>query len=471
MEKIALIEQHEGLSSFGLYCRHSFLDPIALEYLGAMVNSRNIEVKIMQRRTTSLDIILKEIAQFNPKYVAFSSMTYNIKISKRLSKKIKYCMPNTITIFGGYHPSSCPEIVEDENIDFVIIGEGERTLVDILATLNLNDDITKVKGIAFWDAGLRINTPRERIRNLDKLPFPLRDREIIRECKIGGLSYPPVSKQKSVCQITYSRGCPYNCLFCSSPHLWGSEVRWRSAKNLVDEIEYLQREFGTNMIFFTDLTFNLNRMKINELCNEMRTRMIDINWFSMCRANHEDKDFLIAMKEAGCTKISYGIDSLNEKSLEKIKPRQNINLKKIKSTLELTNDVGIIVRAYIIIGYPWESKESLQETETILKSLPIDDIRISFLTPFPGTNLFEEFKKENLLLTEDFSQYTSEKPIVKTENLSTQELTDARDRIFKKFYQSKEYEARWKKKINKFSYLKQSYNEFFEFLYENSILL
>lgn len=471
LREIVLIEPTlNKFSALGTFCRHSSLDPIACEYLAAAIKKDGYQVKITKHSEFSKKTFSKEGYEYNLDVVGFSVMTYNFMVAKNLAKEIKLHNPKVFTIFGGYYASARPTIVKDENIDFVIIGEGERTFIELLDILNSNGDITKVKGIAYWDNGLHINPQRERIENLDKLPFPIRGIEFLKDSKIGGLVYPPPSKQISVCQITYSRGCPYNCTFCNSPQLWGKQVRWRSAKNLVDEIEYLQQKFGTNMVFFTDLTFDLNKTKVYELCNEIRNRGIDIDWFPMCRVDHVDKDLLVAMKEAGCTKISYGIDSISNVTLSKIKPRQNINLGKIKSALELTSDVGIIVRAYVMIGYPWEDKESLQETKEILKVLPIDDLRISFLTPFPGTTLYDEFKKEGLLITEDFSRYTSDEPIVKGKGLSQEELIEIRERIFEKFYNSKEYEMRKKDKLKKFPHLMKSYEEFFEFLHSKKVL-
>lgn len=472
MKRVILIEPLKNFWEPRKFIRYSSLEPIGIEYVGAVVRRAGYEVMILQQRENSIEELLKRILIYTPEIVGFSVMTYNFDFALDLARRIKLYNSKIYTVFGGYHPSACPEIVADKNIDFVVIGEGERTFVELLDTLNSDGDIIKVRGIAYWDAGLQINEPRERIENLDELPFPLRDKEILKDCKIKGLSYPAPSKQKSVCQITYSRGCPYNCIFCNSSQIWGRQVLWRSPKNLVDEIEHLQREFGTNMFFFTDLTFDLNKMKIYELCTDIRTRRIEINWFAMCRIDHMDNNLLIAMKEAGCSKISYGIDSFNIKTLATIKHSQNVDLAKMKSTIKLTSDLGFIVRIYMIIGYPhiWEDKEHLCEIKEILKTLPIDDLRISFLTPFPGTPLYEEFKREDLLLTEDLSKYSSDEPIVKVKGLPPKELIEERKRIFKEFYNSKEYEMRKKDKLRRFPHLKQSYEEFSEFLYSKKVL-
>lgn len=470
MARLMLVDVLSNLSGFGTCLRHSRLDPIGIEYIAAFAKKKGWDVKIEQWGKSDVNEIEGNILESHPDIVGFSMMTYNFEIYKDVAGRIKKQKRDVKIIFGGYYPSSCPEIVQDENIDFVVIGEGERTFIELLETLRCNGDFSRVKGIAYWDDGLLINEPRERIDNLDELPFPLRSKEILKDTMIGGLTYPPQSEQVSVCQITYSRGCPHNCTFCSSPSLWGSQVRWRSAENLVDEIEYLQREFGTNMIFFTDLTFNLNKTKVLELCREILNRGVEINWFAMCHVDNIDIEILTEMKKAGCTKISYGIDALNSKTLSKIKPGQKVNIGMMRRALELTSDMGIIVRAYVMIGYPWESKESLYETKQVIKDLPVDDLRISFLTPFPGTPIYDEFKKEGLILTEDLNKYTSDDPTIKVKGLTSQELINFREEIFKEFYQSKEYEMRMNNKIKKYPHLKQSYEEFFEFLQSRGVL-
>lgn len=469
--KIALIELNEGLWKPGTFLRHSSVEPLAIEYIGATAKSEGFEVKIIQQQHRLDQEVFQEIIDFSPQLIAFSVMTYNYPASLSLSKKIKQHDPKILTIFGGYHPSFCPNIVKEEAIDFVIIGEGEETIRELLKVLNeKRADFTKIRGLAFYDGKLQINGSRERIKDLDSLPNPIRDINILKECKISGLNYPPLSKQRCVAQILYSRGCPHNCTFCCSPFLYGNKVYFRSPKKVVDEMCEIKEKYGTNYFYFADLSFNLNKKKVIELCNEIKNRNLNTNWFCMCRVDNIDEELLRNMKEAGCSRIGFGIDALNEKTLNKVKPRQKLTMEKTQKALELTNAMGIIVRTFIIIGYPWETRQDHEKAKEILKTLAIDEIRVGLLTPLPGSAIYEEFKKQNLILTEDLSRYTTDEYIIKHPDFSPEEMTEFREKIFKEFYQSKEYENRKKDKLKKHPYLQQSYDEFYKFLTEKGVL-
>ncbi len=470
MRRLTLVEILSSLLEAGNYVRYARLDPIGLEYLGAVTQQKGYDVTILQEGSGPPELIAERIQNHNPDVVGFSTLAYDFDISKEVARILKRKNPNVQIIFGGAHASSCPEIVKDKSIDYVVLGEGEETFIELLDALETGKDLSCVKGIAYFDHEFHLNEGHERIDNLDGLPYPIRNKELISQCKISGLIYPPATNQCCPCQITYSRGCSHNCKFCASVKTWGRKVSWRSASNVVDEIISLQNKFGTNLLLFTDLTFNLNRTRVFELCDEILNRKVKIHWLVMCRPEQIDKELLIKMRDAGCSKISYGIESLSAETLGRIKPDMKKVLPTIESTLALTNDSGIITKAYLIIGYPWETKESLMNMGRMLNKLPIDELRMSFLTPFPGTLLYKEFKDDGYILTDDLRRYTSEESIVKTEGLSPDELLNFRARIFREFYQSKEYESRMNKKITKFPHLKKSYDELFGFLHSKGII-
>ncbi|MGB3478664.1 MAG: radical SAM protein [bacterium] len=455
----------------GTFLRHSSIEPLAIEYIGAIAEAEGYEVNIIQQQQRSEQEALQEILAFDPELAAFSVMTYNYPASLSLVRKIKQNNPEILTVFGGYHPSYCPEIVKEDAIDFVIIGEGEETSRELLQALNdEKPDFHRIKGLAYYDVKIHINKPRDRIKDLDSLPKPIRDINILKECKISGCNYPPLSKQKCVAQVLYSRGCPHTCTFCCSPFLYGSKVYFRSPQKVVDEMQEIKNKYGTNYFYFADLSFNLNKKKVIELCEEIKKRHLDTNWFCMCRLDNIDAELLQHMKETGCSRIGFGLDALSETTLNRVKPGQRLTFEQIYEALELTNSVGIIVRTFIIIGYPWETQEDLQKTKEILKTMPIDEIRIGLLTPLPGSGIYEEFKKQDLILTDDLSKYTTDEYIIKHPEINPEEMVKIRDRIFREFYQSKEYEKRKQEKLKTFPHLKQSYDEFYGFLKEKCIL-
>ncbi len=469
MRNITLVEANAGLWKPGIFTRHSSFEPLGLEYIGAVLQEEGYNVNLLQQKNKLADKFLQEILDTKPDLVGFSTMTYNFPLSKSLANVIKETDSNIYTVFGGVHISSHLKSIDDKAIDFGIIGEGEHTFRDLVKALDNGQNPKKVKGIAYWDNGVKFTGPKERIENLDELPFPLRTRENLETATINSIMYPSRSEQKAVASIAYSRGCPYGCSYCASKNIWGKTVKWRSAKDVVKEIKELQKKFGTNTLFFTDLTFNVNPKKVYEICDELKHQKIDINWYAMLRIADPDgrpladKKFLKAMKDSGCSKVSYGIETvIPEIQKDYNKP---LSLEGIREILEVGDSIGLINKGYFIIGDPRiESKETVEKTKKIISGLPLDDIRISFLTPFPGTDLYEQYKSENRITTDDFARYSSDELILRLDKINKNDLEEAQRDIFTSFILNKNYENRRKSKIKRFPHLKKSYDEYFKFL-------
>ena len=474
IKNITLVEANGGLWKPGVFTRHSSFESLALEYIGAVLKQEGYNVKILQQKNKPINGFLQNILTTKPDLVGFSTMTYNFPLSKSLANIIKE-NNNIPIVFGGVHISSHPESIDDKAIDYGVVGEGEYTFRDLVKALDNGQDPRKIKGIVYWDDGVKFTGLRERIEDLDELPFPLREKESLKDTIINSVMNPSRSDQKAVDSIAYSRGCPYGCSYCASKNIWGKTVKWRSAKNVVEEIKELQKQFGTNTLFFTDLTFNLDSEKVYELCNELKNQKVNINWDAMLRIADPNgrplvnRKLLEIMKNAGCSKVSYGIEAV----VPEIQNNYNkpLNLEGIKEILEIGDSIGLINKGYFIIGDPKiESKETLERTKKIILELPLDDIRISFLTPFPGTNLYEQYKDEDRIISNDFAKYSSDEPILKLDNLSRDELIERQREIFEEFYQNPNYKKRMESKIRKFPNLRKSYDEFLDFLEQKGVL-
>jgi len=447
------------------YTSPSNLEPLGLEYIAAIAEKEGHNINLLQQVDEPEDIFLKKIFDTQPDVVAFTTMTYSYPSAIKIAKKIKDKNKNIITVFGGIHVTSVPASIKEECIDFIILGEGEYSFRDLINTIEFDGDLSKVKGIAYKNegGGIKINEYRERIENLDELPFPYRLSEILAKTNINTIMNPPLSKQKGVAQILYSRGCPYGCSFCASRNIWGDKIKWRSAKNVVEEIKELQKRFGTNAIFFADLTFNANPGKVYELCNEIKNQKVDIKWYALLRIATPSgrslisEELLTLMKNTGCSKVGYGLESLtiDEKSYKKF-----IDLNTLKQVLEYGNNLGLIQRGYLIIGHPSETKESLELTKKRLMELPLDDLRVSFLAPFPDTSIYHEYKLKGIITTDDWERYTGNEPILKLDNINKKELEQIRAEIFSSFFNNSNYKKRIESKIKKFPNLKDGFYEF-----------
>lgn len=467
-KKIVLIEPIKGSIDVDQYLRdcsdyHSggsteIRDPICLEYIAGYIEKHGYDTVIIQQKEKSNEEVASLTVKEKPFAVGISSLAYNFYSALDIANKIKSLNSNVIIIFGGYQPSANPSILENKSIDYVVIGEGEETFKELLDNISNKGNLKNVKSIAYTSNGkIIVNEPRTRL-DLSKLPWPKRAAELLKGCAHSGLTYPPPNKQISAAQVTYSRGCPHDCPFCSSPRLWGMKIEYREPKEVVNEIKYLKEKFGTNFVFFTDLTFNANKDKVFELCEKIINTKLNINWFAMSRLE-DDFDTAKIMKDSGCSVLGFGVESLIDYSLSKIKPMQNFE--KIKTMLQVTDSVGISNRCYFMIGYPWETKESLTELLDRMKQLNIDSLRMNFIAPFPGTKLFEEWKDR---LSTDLSRYTGQEPVVKCDKISEEELLNARDRLVKEYFMSKEYRNICKNKIKRFPEWKESYIYFFNYL-------
>ncbi len=218
-------------------------------------------------------------------------------------------------------------------------------------------------------------------------------------------------------------------------------MKWRSAKNLIEEIKELQRA-GINEFFFSDLTFNLNKQRVIEFCDEVKKNNLKINYAAMCAVSAMDKEILAKMSDSGCRKISYGIESFDEKKLNEMgKAPQKSS--EIYNILKLTSFFGIGMRNLFVLGYPGETHETIAKfrgnlirtyKKLKIKKSPYGLIKISFFIPFPTLPLYQEYKKKGLLLTEDFSEYTNNRPVVKC-GVPPEELIKIREEIYKEVNQ------------------------------------
>lgn len=472
-QKIAFVETNSP-NNRGEFTRKNNFEPLGLQSIAAIAVGRGYSVNIYQQDGQIEDsVFFDEVLKDSPDIIAAYTMAYNFNSSKDLAEEAKRQNSNINIVFGGPHVSSCPQSLEDllrnGTIDFGIRGEGDYSFNNLADSID-NPDLD-ISGLVYLENGkLKINPHQNRIKNLDNLPFALRNTDILNKTKIGSIMYPNKANQISPATIAYSRGCPFSCSFCDSKNIWGSNVYWRSPKNVVDEMQELKEKYGTNTVFFSDLTFNANPDKVHELCDEISDRNLGIDWYVLARAATPDgsraligKDLLSHMKDAGCNKIGWGIESVIPEVQAKFNKRIPNEL--IKEIIQEGHELGILNKALLILGdTKYESPETVKRTIDLLKEITFDEVRTSFLTPFPGSPLYKEAKENGDLLTEDWSDFDTNKPILRCDNFTPEELIEARKKITSEYYQSKEHNDMISKKMKKFPELKPSYEEHIGFL-------
>jgi len=369
-------------------------------------------------------------------------------------------------IVGGPHPTADPSIVRNPQIDFVVLGEGEDTFCELLSVLEQGGDPATVNGIAFVQEGKVVLTAhRKRITDLDALPYPLYERRYY-SYRCGSVLYPP-AHQVVYSPMLFSRGCNMPCRFCSSRELWGGEVYSRTPENVFAEVKHLQDVFGVNFVFFEDLTFTLKRKLFLQLCKLLEESNLGIYWGCETHVNAVTPTDIAIMRNAGCTKIIWGVENLNEATLKKINKRQTII--DISRSLSAATNEGILNWGCYIIGFPWEKEEDILLAAAKLDSLDIHQLRVSIATPFPGSKWYKEIQKSSL--NRDLSLYDTNHLVYEHPTISPERMKELQNEVFIRFYRSPKYHERVVKMTKKFPHLKESFDEFMAYIYSQIKLL
>jgi len=405
--------------------------PLGLASLATVLKQNGHEVKIIDAPAMELytpqikEILSKE----QPEMIGVTATTPTVYNALEIAESAKEVCPDSFTVLGGPHPSFLPieTLRECPVLDAVCIGEGEETVVELAEAVEKRRDLSDVRGIAYRLKEGRIikNPPRPLIKDLDSLPFPAWHLLPVDKYTILG-------KKSVICHIMSSRGCPFQCIFCSSSLLFGKRYRARSAKSVVDEMEYLVSEYNPKSIEFSDDEFTLNKRRVEEICDEIKKRGLDVPWACSSRVDTISRSLLEKMKRAGCFFIYYGIESGSQRILNFIK--KGIRIEQIERAVKWTRQVGIKALGSFIIGFPDETREEIERTLSFPKRLRLDFAQFSIATPYPGTELYEIAKREGLLLTEDWSRYTAAQPVMAMKNLSVEELQKLFRRAYVNFY-------------------------------------
>lgn len=336
--------------------------------------------------------LIKEINQTQPDLIAFSCTTgiHNWALDKARIIKEKF---NTPIIMGGPHPTFCPDVINEQGIDMICIGEGEEALLELMNKMKKHKDITSIKNI--WvkkDNKIFKNPLRPLIQDLDGLPLP--DRELY----YGKYKY---LRKSTVKNFIAGRGCPFNCIFCANQAYkklytgLGNYVRLRSVDNFLEEIAMVKNKYGLKRIYFSDDTFILNRVWLEEFCKEYK-KEINVEFIAQIRADLIDKDIVKLLKQAGCRGVTMGIETGNEYLRNEILKKKVTDNDIIKAARIIKNN-GLKLKTFNMICLPGESIEDGFKTVEINNKIKSDLVAIGFAQPFPGTVLLDYAKEQGYL--------------------------------------------------------------------------
>lgn len=411
-----------------------FLPPLGLMYLAGYLEKEtdnHIEILDTQVEQLSYDEIKEEIKKRNPDIVGITAMTFTLVDVIKTAKVAREVNSNIKVILGGPHVIIYPEeTMNIPEIDFLILGEGETTIKQLLENINNPDKLEQIKGIVFRKNEKIINTGiADFMENLDSLPFPARHLTPYKKY------FSVVSSNMPVTTMFTSRGCPYKCLFCDRP-TFGKFFRARSAKSVVDEIEKCQK-MGIKEIFIYDDTFGVDRHRVLDICSEITRRNLKIAWDIRTRVNTVDEEILKALKKAGCQRIHYGVEAGTQKILNVL--RKGITLEQAEQAFKLTKKVGIQTAGYFMIGSPTETKKDMLETIKFMKKLNPDYVHISITTPFPATDLYKMALEQNVVNHDIWQEFAKNPkpdfvPPVWEKELCREELFSLLKKAYRSFY-------------------------------------
>ena len=370
----------------------NIMPPLGLASISAYLTAKGFRNDIIDcyAHPDSDELILSYLRRENPSFIGFSCTTSSFFDGERLARLAKSVSPAIRVVFGGVHVSALREevLAAYPFIDYVVVGEGEETLRELLATPEENR--AGVEGVVLRDGDGKVifTGRRKQLLDLDSLPFP--DYR-----KLAGypesytlpiFNYPKAPNGSCIS----SRGCPYACSYCDRS-VFGRTFRYNSAEYLYRHVLYLKDTYALRHLNFYDDQFTFNRQRVVDFCRMVVEKPLGMTFNCAARAEHLDFELLQLMKAAGCWMISLGIETGDEVLLSA--HRQNVDLQMMREKIGLIKKAGIRVKGLLMMGLPGETEASINKSKAYVFSLPIDDFNLSKFTPFPGSPVYKQIKE------------------------------------------------------------------------------
>ncbi|MCP4231419.1 MAG: radical SAM protein [bacterium] len=377
----------------GIYTKTDYvIPPIGLAYTCAAVEDwGDAEVNLIDAVAgkNSPDQTLRAVKEWQPDILYVAVGTSTLRRDLAFLKSCKNTLPNLITVVMGTHVTVLPgDVFAIPGADVAIMGEPERTVAEVARAINADSPLDKVNGLALPDGehGYSLTPPRALITNIDDIPHPARR-------FLNRYSYsPPFAAGPKFDTIITSRGCPYECNYCSTGVYFGKKIRFRSTDDIMSELTEMVRDFGVTTVGFWDDTFTIGKRRVLDLCNTIVESDLDCEWMCMARVDTVDAEMLEAMRRAGCYLVLYGVESGSQKVLDTMK--KGITIEQTRKAFAETYDAGIEAAAFFMMGNLGETEEDIKTTIEFARDLKASYASFNIATPYPGTELYEEVKDE-----------------------------------------------------------------------------
>lgn len=384
---------------FPRYIIRSYSAPLGALYICSALRERGHKVSFIDGTIASFEETIQRLRESKPDFLGLSIHTVFADFAFQLARGFKKINPKGRVIAGGPHVSILPkQTLQEKGIDFIVLGEGEQTLPELLSSINSPE---KVKGIAFKKKGRIIFTePREPIKDLNGLSFP--SRELL----------PEEYFRNGNTSIITSRGCPFNCAFCQPTlrKIFGPKFRMRSIPNVIKEIREIRKLFKQKNAELNDLHFTDDGLTYNHAWLEMLARQIikqfpGLKWSANTRADTmPNLKLLKLLKKAGLTTFSIGVESGDQFIRNEIL-RKGVSQEQLIKAFDLCHEAGIQAHAYLMVGSPEESNATINETIKLLDRIKPDETQVTITSPLPETYLYDYAKKKDLMQIRKWSDF------------------------------------------------------------------
>jgi len=405
--------------------------PLGLAYVAGALEQAGFQVELLDNYLLKKPIedVKQEVKRLAPEMLGMTCGSVTYRRCIETAKAVKEVLPACKVVVGGWHPSYLPEsMLQHPAIDYVVMGEGERAIVELAKSITKGEDdsaIAKISGLAYRRGEKITKNAPTFISDLDQVPFPARHllpmHLYSREMEY--LSVKPVDTMNVI------RGCPYNCAFCETKKLWGSKCRAFSPSRVVEELNHLVSDYGTKGIYFVGDNFTIHKKRTIELCREIKKSKLDLEWVCDTRVDLISRELLKEMKAAGCRTIWFGVESGSSRILKKI--NKQISLQQALDAFKLCREEEIRTASSFMLGLPGETVKDMEASFKFARKLDPDWVRFNIFVGYPGSDLYDEIMAKGLYdRVEDFVTY------VKTDDFNYEMVSKIQKRFHKKFNRS-----------------------------------
>jgi len=403
--------------------------PLGIGYLTAVLEEGGYTVDIVDCQTThpTQQELEEKFRSLNSDIVGVTSATLTYNPALDILKAAKSALPNVVTMIGGPHVTVMDkETFQDSgNVDIVVRSEGEETMLELAKMVSEGNqkNLSQVLGITFQKDGKVIrNLDRPFMTDIDSLPYPAHKRFDVGKYKILNTTYLP---------LVTSRGCPFNCAFCAGYKMCGRGFRARSPKKVVDELEWLRDEFGGGAFAFYDDTFTHDVARAVAICDEIKARKFDLPWDCRTRVDKVSPELLAKLRSAGCKLVHFGVESGNQQMLNLM--RKGTTVEQNAQAIKWAKEAGISAAISLVIGYPTETPEQLQQTIDFIYKTKPDYVYMCEAVPYPGTELYDFAKSLGLELAKDWSQYHEQTQVFENKLLPLAKLNQVKKDFYDRY--------------------------------------